>query len=191
MKAFRIDSDDNITAYPSRELAKAAGDGVFTNADQLVQLLRLATMDRLVAIWNSLPRGVPGKKFENRAKACNRISKVIDGMHLAEPVAEETATVGDTGAKVRAPKAKAARKAKAADGAVPRDNKKAQVIAMMQTQDGVSLQAIMDATGWQKHTVRGFVAGTLGTKMGLKVESFKNAAGERAYRLPQSAAAAS
>jgi len=41
----------------------------------------------------------------------------------------------------------------------------------------------MDATGWQRHTVRGFIAGTLNKKLGLKIESFKNEAGDRTYRV--------
>ena len=42
----------------------------------------------------------------------------------------------------------------------------------------------MAATCWQKHSVRGFISGSLGKKMGLNVESFKRPDGERAYRLP-------
>jgi hypothetical protein len=38
-------------------------------------------------------------------------------------------------------------------------------------------------TGWQAHTVRGFVSGTLIKKLGLKVESFKSDGAERTYRI--------
>ncbi len=41
----------------------------------------------------------------------------------------------------------------------------------------------MDATGWQKHTVRGFISGTLVRKMALNVESFRNVDKERVYRI--------
>jgi Protein of unknown function (DUF3489) len=46
----------------------------------------------------------------------------------------------------------------------------------------VTLDEIIEATGWQKHTVRGF-ASTLGGKGGEKVESAKNPAGERTYKI--------
>ena len=46
---------------------------------------------------------------------------------------------------------------------------------------GVTLAEIVEATGWQKHTVRGFVS-ILGGKGGQKIESAKNAAGERSYQ---------
>jgi hypothetical protein len=48
--------------------------------------------------------------------------------------------------------------------------------------DGATLAEIMNATGWQAHTVRGFVAGTL-KKMGVTVESFRSDDKERTYRL--------
>jgi hypothetical protein len=44
-----------------------------------------------------------------------------------------------------------------------RANKKAEVIAMMKRAKGVKLAEIVEATGWQKYTVRGFVS-ILGSK---------------------------
>ncbi len=52
---------------------------------------------------------------------------------------------------------------------------------MMKRAKGATLDEIMAATGWQKHTVRGFVS-ILGSKGGQKVESSKNAAGETVLR---------
>ena len=39
----------------------------------------------------------------------------------------------------------------------------------------------MKATGWQAHSVRGFLSGTVGKKMGLTVASAKGQDGERSY----------
>ncbi len=61
-------------------------------------------------------------------------------------------------------------------------NKKVEVIAMMKRAKGASLQEIMAATKWQAHTVRGFVS-LLGSKGGEKIESSKNAIGERTYKI--------
>jgi hypothetical protein len=63
-----------------------------------------------------------------------------------------------------------------------RANKKADVIAMMKRAKGATLPEIIKATGWQPHTVRGFVS-ILGSKGGEKIESSKNAAGERTYKI--------
>jgi hypothetical protein len=56
------------------------------------------------------------------------------------------------------------------------------VIALMKRAKGATLAEITKATGWQKHTVRGFVS-IQGSKGGEKIESSKNAAGERSYRI--------
>jgi hypothetical protein len=86
-----------------------------------------------------------------------------------------------------AKKAKTAKKAprtKKAAGKPKSDgtNKKAEVIAMMKRAKGATLAEIMAATNWQAHTVRGFVS-ILGSKGGEKIESSKNAAGERTYKI--------
>jgi hypothetical protein len=53
----------------------------------------------------------------------------------------------------------------------------------MRRRQGATLTEIMGATGWQPHSVRGFVSGTLAKKMGLTVESTKSEAGDRTYRI--------
>ena len=83
-------------------------------------------------------------------------------------------------------KAKSTKKApaakKPAGRASDRTNKKAEVIAMMKRAKGATLAEIMATTGWQRHTVRGFVS-ILGSKGGEKIESSKNTVGERTYKI--------
>jgi hypothetical protein len=85
-------------------------------------------------------------------------------------------------AKVAKPaKAKATKAPKPAKAAkVAGTTKKDQVLALISRKNGASLDEIMTATGWQKHTVRGFIA-ILGKK-GTKIESFKSEAGARTYK---------
>ena len=65
----------------------------------------------------------------------------------------------------------------------PREGTKtAQVVAMLQRKNGATLAEIMDKMGWQKHTVRGFMAGAM-KKAGYTVESFKSDKGDRTYRI--------
>jgi hypothetical protein len=87
-------------------------------------------------------------------------------------------------AKAPAPKkpAKGPSARKQKDPAEARANKKAEVIAMMKRAKGATLAEIIAATGWQKHTVRGFVS-ILGSKGGEKIESSTSTAGERSYRI--------
>ena len=62
-------------------------------------------------------------------------------------------------------------------------SKTATVLALIQRAKGATLAEIMDATSWQAHSVRGFVSGTLGKKMGLTVNSEKREDGTRVYSI--------
>jgi hypothetical protein len=66
----------------------------------------------------------------------------------------------------------------------PREGSKKQVVLnLLRRKDGATLADIMKATDWQAHSVRGFISGSVGKKMGLAVESTKTDAGERVYRI--------
>ncbi len=56
------------------------------------------------------------------------------------------------------------------------------VLDLLRTNDGASIAAITKATGWQAHSIRGFLSGTVKKKLGLKVDSSK-AGDERVYRI--------
>jgi nicotinamidase-related amidase len=62
--------------------------------------------------------------------------------------------------------------------------KAATIIALLREPSGGTLKAIMAATGWQSHSVRGFISAQLVKKRKLKVKSFKRN-GERVYKIPR------
>ncbi len=63
------------------------------------------------------------------------------------------------------------------------NSKQAQVIAMLRRDEGATLAQICACTGWQQHTVRGTFAGAFKKKLGLTIDSSKEAGGERIYRI--------
>ena len=92
-------------------------------------------------------------------------------------------TVGKKSAKAMKPaKPKKAAKPPKAKGAKS-GSKAEKVLELMKRQEGATLAEIAKATGWQNHSIRGFVSGHVIKKMGLKVESTKSEAGERTYRI--------
>jgi hypothetical protein len=64
-----------------------------------------------------------------------------------------------------------------------RGSKTAKILALLKRPGGASLQQLQKATGWQAHSVRGFLSGALKKKMGLRVDSTKRDDGERTYRV--------
>jgi Protein of unknown function (DUF3489) len=66
--------------------------------------------------------------------------------------------------------------------AVRPDTKHARIIAMLRVPTGTTIAAIMTATKWQQHSVRGFLAGVVRKKLGLKLVSEQTDKG-RVYRI--------
>ena len=56
------------------------------------------------------------------------------------------------------------------------------VIGLLKRPSGATLKEIMEATGWQAHSVRGFISAQLSKRLGFQVRSFKHQ-GERVYRI--------
>ena len=82
--------------------------------------------------------------------------------------------------KMASPAKKAPKGAKKATGA--RDGSKAaKILDLLKRPGGATAKELMKATGWQPHSVRGFLSGTVSKKMGLAVTSTKAEDGERTY----------
>jgi hypothetical protein len=205
---FTIDTENNITAHATPEEAAAATQNPFdpfASQKELAELAKAWPAERLVAIWNSLPGVAPVESFKSNKAAVARIWERIKGLGAPEEPKPEQATKpkakknakgraqsakgagvkGKAGKKAApaeaAPKAKKAAKTKGDAG--PREGSKtAEVVAMLQRKGGASISEIMKAMKWQRHTVRGFMAGAM-RKAGYTVESFKPEGGERSYRL--------
>ena len=192
MSIFTIDATNNIMAHA--ELPAGADESQsFTNQKELAKLTTGWPISRLVDTWNSFA-GVapftelkPVKKFTDRKAAVARIWKAVERLlaDVAQPAKPVAPAKGK--AKKSPPKAKrrntACPAAKKTANVAREGSKKAEVLDLMRRSQGASLAEIMELTGWQAHTVRGFVSGTLIKKLGLKVESFRTEEKERTYRV--------
>jgi hypothetical protein len=73
------------------------------------------------------------------------------------------------------------------NNSMQRDTKHARILAMLRTPAGATIAAIMTATEWQQHSVRGFLAGVVRKKLGLNLVSEQTDKG-RVYRIKDSKA---
>src|SRR3989441_5714871 len=162
MTTFRIDAENNITAFASEQIEESGGETeIFTNQQELAQAAGKWPAARLVAIWNSLPGVEPVQRFTSRQVAVTRIWKAIQGLAPAD-ASEQPVAVKNSTTRTKAP---AARKrggghSKAAPG-----------IAMLERPAGATPHAIMRATRGQAHSVRGLIRGHFEKKHGLEGRS--------------------
>lgn len=61
-------------------------------------------------------------------------------------------------------------------------NKAVAIVGLLKSKRGATIPELMGATGWQSHSVRGFLAGALRTRHGLEPVSEKRDGELRRYR---------
>jgi hypothetical protein len=174
MATFTIDSENKITGYAPGEAVPEGNAERFTTEGELAELAAHWPAARLVEVWNSIAGSKPVKKFTDRNTAVARVWKAV---YKAKRLAHRRRTwrqsrPGRGNRATRKPKAHTAR-----------NSKKSSVIRLLERAKGATLAEIMSETGWQAHSVRGFISGTLGKKLKLKIESFRTEKGDRAYRV--------
>lgn len=132
------------------------------------------------------PEESPAKKGASQKK---RAPKAKTGAKGAKAKKEAKVSATKT-AKASAPKKeakkaskKAAKPARAKEANTPRaESKGAKILDMIGRAKGATLAEIMKAAQWQAHSVRGFIS-TAGKKHGVKIESSKNEADDRVYKI--------
>ena len=73
--------------------------------------------------------------------------------------------------------------AKAQDAGSERVTKRERILTLLSRPEGASIQEMMQATNWQEHSVRGFLAGTVKGKLNFALTSLKPDDGVRRYRI--------
>lgn len=198
MKTFTIENDsNNITAHLTpAEAQSVTGAEQFASAAELTRLAAGWPSARLIGIWNTLPGVTPVAKFTSRKTAVTRIWNAVQSLGETAAVKAAAANTARHRATprpaVRASRGKAAPEAtrrKKAPQTAPEakgaraGSKSAKILGLLKRSGGASLDQLMKATGWQAHSVRGFLSAAVGKKMGLTVVSVKTEQGERRYSI--------
>jgi hypothetical protein len=151
MPVFIVNADNKIEAYPSRARNSPPRDGVGFTNER--------------ELW-AVTKAWPSK----------RLVEIWNKLPSVTPVRKFT----DRKTAIRRIWL-AIQKLSPADRAGPRDTKTERILTLLKQPSGVTLKQVMAATGWQAHSVRGFISARA-KKMGVRVQSFKRN-GERVYRI--------
>jgi len=65
----------------------------------------------------------------------------------------------------------------------PKTSKTITLLKLLRSNKGASIAQLQQASGWQAHSVRGFLAGTVKRRLGLTVLSKVSQSGERLYSI--------
>ena len=151
---FTIHLDHKIGVYTLKSRPPSSkGSVTFSSERELSRLAAPWPSSRLVEIWNQLPGARRVTRFTDRKIAVHRIWEALQKL---EP--RDAGCDPDSGTKAE------------------------RIAALLKHPSGASLRAIMDLTGWQPHSVRGFISAQLSKRMGFQIQSFKRN-GERIYRI--------
>ena len=95
--------------------------------------------------------------------------------------AHSAPTKGKSGKKASPPQKVPKRAKKPAPPPARDGSKTSTILDLLKRPGGATAKELMKTTGWQPHSLRGFISGTLRKKMGLDVTSTKGEDGERSY----------
>jgi hypothetical protein len=169
VKTFIINKENKLTAGDEAQ-PNAAAEVQFSTLNELTQATRDWPMVRLVAVWNGLPGVTVLRKFTDRNTALARIWTTLhnppESTKVSRPARDKSRSRD--------------KKTVARDG-----TKKARILVLLRRRSGATLEELVRATGWQTHSVRGFISGNVGKEMGLKVNTSTRSGGKKAYHILQ------
>ena len=105
------------------------------------------------------PESAPSKKGASRKKGAPKGQKAAKVRKKSKPVRTKQATLPHA------------------------ESKGAKILALIRRPKGATLAELAKLTGWQNHSIRGFLSGAVSKKMGLTVESARREDGERVYSI--------
>jgi predicted Zn-dependent protease len=115
-------------------------------------------------------------------------SHPVDETRIADPVEpakhQPRANVKKARKLAKAQRRRTRRKGAVRNGTKPASGKQTKqqtCLDLLGRQEGATIEDLQQATGWQKHSVRGFLAGAVKKKLGLTLVSEKPDAGPRRY----------
>jgi uncharacterized protein DUF3489 len=132
------------------------------------------------------PKEIPMSKQKSKHKAASRSNNSEIKVHSS---AAQTASRKTVKTKLVKRSAAARQLRSLSQQTERRESKQARIISMLQAPGGTTIDEMGHATGWQQHSVRGFLAGVVRKKLGLNLVSADGNNG-RVYRITERTASA-
>jgi hypothetical protein len=158
-RTFWIGADDTVGVLEAGDETPPSAVASFSSAEELLTATSVWSTSQLVRVWNKLPGARAVSRFENRKVAVERLWRAVERFE------QVMRTV---------PQAQHVNKKRDAQSKLER------IIGLLRQPGGATLSMLIEATGWQAHSVRGFLSGKLSKQLGLSVESSRRD-GERVY----------
>jgi len=165
-RTYWIGTDDSVNVLEAGAEKSADVAVSFATLDELMIATSHWRMPQVVSVWNKLDGARPVTRFENRRIAVERLWRAIERLS-SNPAAGKT---------------KSRKKKRVGQSKSGRQSKSERIMDLLRAPGGTTLAALMEATGWQAHSVRGFLSGKLSKQLGLRVESSRRE-GQRVYAL--------
>jgi len=127
------------------------------------------------------------KKFDDAEKQ-NGLRQLTKSQSVADMKQTAKPSIRNIGPRKPLPQKASAAITRKPGSSERRKSKQDTVIALLQQPKGTTIAAMMEATGWQQHSVRGFLAGVVRKRLRLNLLSEKNEQG-RVYRIARKSAA--
>jgi hypothetical protein len=199
MPTFVIDEDKNITAYADNETVPEGGRQ-FNSLDGLAQICASASKQDLADLWNTIPgvekvRTFTRPRVDGISRIWQALQRLVPGAHTPqdesqpelagkdEEVPKKREQAGKRQKQMVSKKKRTQKRQKPVTGLLRDGSKGQKVIELLKREGGATVGQIAKATGWQNHSIRGFISGTLGKKLGLKIHSEKGEGKKRFYSL--------
>jgi hypothetical protein len=165
MATFEVTQQNTIAQVKPGQGRHSNPHSQFSSESGLVALTLNWPNRRLVEIWNRLPGATPLSRFTSRPVAAHRIWRELQrertlSTEVRPSVKPRSALVGSHNSETKA----------------------ARILALVKRSRGATLPEIIAATGWQPHSIRGFISAQIRRRMGLIVRSFERN-GMRVYQI--------
>jgi hypothetical protein len=200
MEFYTIEKEsNNVAVHSSAKEADAVRNSErFSSEADLASLAVSWPTSRLVGIWNNLNGKSPVRKFSSRKLAVSRIwesvrrrGRIEDRESREQRPESPTNRIASRGREAVSEASgindidtRPGRLAETnAETHRKSGNRSDEILALLKQPAGTTVDAIMLATGWQAHSVRGFISGTVRRKMGLSIISTRGESGVRNYRI--------